>query len=218
MNLSWIGAEWGSAYGVKAVPDNTLDGVPDMDSLLMDGHVSNLSEEKKLVAGVLAFGSYISGSVSTGRPVQRLAANEVSRFFKDREVTVPEVTDTPVATWPSGGGRLYITYGDYQSSEFNQVLGQPHRFVVRLYDSSQYSGAISSAHELRLTSNAQVMNRYQPERFSLDLLAVALGLVLSEDLHVRSLCYVGAESSVDWQSVRELVRATGVTLDNPIVL
>lgn len=200
-----------STFFLSAVPDDVADGYPPIDRLLLDVLIQEVSPGNQVVAGVLAFEQYIGQEVTIGKDIPRMVERAIQAFFDSRPVSAHRVTDAPSRVWPSAG-TMYI-------SEFEQYVkppltspGSPHDYYVEVADGRVFNGALASAHQLIVASNAALISRLRSGTFAKDALLMAVGVLLARDLHVRNIHIESDEDARNLQRYRSLLRSIDINL------
>lgn len=200
-----------SGYVLSATPDDNADGYPPISTLQIDTVVNNLSTAKQAVAGCLAFGDYVGQEVLLTKPIPRMAQVAILEFFGDRSVFAHPANDTPVKVWPSSGSLVISSYSDSRAAH-RPNLSSSHTYSLELADGSMYNGVFSSPHGVILASNAQFMASLENARFDLAGLQIAVGVMLSEDLHLRNLHLCAQLDNSRFERYKALLRAVELNL------
>lgn len=196
---------------LSAKPDDGSDGVPPISGLHIDTVFQNLSPARQAIAGCLAFEDYVGQEVLLSKPIPRMAQVAILDFFGVRKVFAHPVTDVPSKVWPSSGSLLISTYGSRQDDR-GFYSGPSHNYSLELADGTLYNGVISSPHRAVLATNALFMAGIEDARFSLTGLQLAIGVLLSEDLHMRNLHICAQLEREEFTRYRALLRSVELNL------
>lgn len=200
-----------SGFRLLCEPDGEADGQPPIPELLIDTLVQNLSRERLAVAGALAFGEFIANELVVDREISRLAQSGIADFFAGRRVTALPATDVAKAVWPSSGTMHLDSFVRGSTPPLTKP-GEAHDYYVEIADGVTFNGAIASAHKMVVASNAAFLARLDSTRHSYDYLLLALGVLLSEDTHMRNVHLCEPTFDGDLISARMLLRSVGLNL------
>jgi hypothetical protein len=175
-----------ASFTLSAVPDDVTDGQPPIDMLLIDTPIHDVAPGNQVVAGILAFEQYIGQEVSLHNEVPRMVERSIREFFSDRPVGVTRVSDLPRPAWPSAGTMHVSEFDRYLTPPLTSP-GHPHDYYVQVADGAVFNGALASAHQLVVASNALLLSRLRNGIFSKDALLISVGVLLSRDLHLRKI-------------------------------
>lgn len=200
-----------SGFRLICEPDGEADGSPSVPEVQVDTLVQNLSRERLAAAGALAFGNYIANEIVVDREISRLAQSGIAEFFAGRTVIAHPVTDTAKAVWPSSG-TMHLSDLRFAQSPPLTKPGEAHDYYVEIADGVTFNGAIASAHKLAVASNIAFLARLDAARYSRDNLMVALGVLLSEDTHMRNIHLCNPQYDSNLNASRLLLRAVGLNL------
>lgn len=217
MDFRWTGAGWPGTFGIKAdYAIDSLDAAPPIDTLWIDRSLDNVSAEIKLLVGVLCFGPYAGTVVKLDQPVNRETAYSVGHFLKSfgSDTVVENVTDVPKAIWPANGCLVVGEAEDLPSRRMNNFEpgAESHNFYLNLYDSSEFSGFLSNAHEAHLATNAMKLADFSKGRIPRIRTKIATALLCIQDLHLSTVHYMGALDESELLSIRSLLRGAGIGL------
>lgn len=200
-----------NGFLLKAQVDDFTDGHPSINELRLDTLVQTLPPARLAIAGCIAFGAFVGQSVVVTGKVPRMAADAITDFFADRKVVTEPIEDVPASVWPSSG-TLHIRHYAAEFTPPPKEPGTEHRFYVQVADGALYNGALASPHQLIVASNAGVMQSMEPEAFKPGRLEVALGVLLSSDLHSRGIHVAGCQDEEFMMSCKRLLRAAELNL------
>lgn len=196
---------------LSAEGDAHVDGIPPVNELRIDTVVQSLSPARIAVAGCIAFDEYIGQEVVLNSSIPRMAQSAIAEFFGGRGVSATPVSDVPGPVWPSAG-TLYVESFDSFLVPPVTVAGDAHDFYVQIADGALFNGALSSAHQLILASNAATIAHMRSSTLSNAGLDIALGVLLSQDLHVRGIHVSSAHGLTYLDRCQKLLRAVELNL------
>lgn len=199
------------SFALTAVPDDIADGYPPLDHLLVDTAIQDLPPAHQVVAGVIAFENYVGQQVTGNREIPRMVEQAITAFFEHRPVSAHPVSDVPGRVWPSSGTLYMSEYDQYFVPPITSA-GSPHDYYVQLADGAIFNGALASAHQLIIASNALSITRLRPDTFAKPALYAAVGVLLSRDLHVRNIHIMTDQGPCDLRRHRSLLRSIDVNL------
>lgn len=199
------------SFRLLCEPDGEADGQPPVPEVLMDTLVQKLSGERLAVAGALAFGEFIANEIIVDREIGRLTQSGIANFFGERRVTALPVSDVAKAVWPSSGTMHLSDYGQGGTPPLTKP-GEAHDYYVEFADGVTFNGALASAHKMVVASNAPFLSRLSSTRYSYDYLLVAMGVLLSEDTHMRNIYLAKPKYDSNLHSAQSLLRSVGLNL------
>lgn len=200
-----------SSFTLAAIPDDVADGYPPLDQLVVDTAIQDLTPAHQVVAGVIAFEHYVGQQVTHSRELPRMVEQAITAFFEGRHVSAHPVTDVPGRVWPSSG-TLYVSEYDQYLAPPMTPTGNPHDYYVQVADGAMFNGALASAHQLIIASNAPSISRLRPDTFAKPGLYTAVAVLLSRDLHVRNIHITTDQAAGDLTRYRSLLRSIDLNL------
>lgn len=200
-----------SGFVLKAHADDYTDGYPPVNELRVDTPIQTLPAARLAIAGCVAFGSYVGQSVTTTQAIPRMAVEAISRFFSERHVAARPILDIPKSAWPSAGILSVQTYDPGFVPPSKSATGA-HEYHLEIADGSLYNGVLSSPHHLVVASNLAVLVQMDPHRISAAALKIAIGVLLSTDLHVHRIHITGEPGTEFLSRCKTLLRSADLSL------
>lgn len=193
---------------LRAVDDGVYDGVPLINELLIESTFRNVTADMQVVAGALLFKEFVGHEVSTNGDVARQAAEAIGDYFSNRKVSVKGITDRPVAVWPSVG-TLAVRCSDNIPKPPTKETSFSH--TMSLLDSNFFSGAVSAVSESYISTTAPVFSKVNAA--PLWRIALAVGVLASADLHVRTIALCEEDfGTISTEAEELLLRAINLNL------
>lgn len=195
---------------LEASPDDYFDGQPKIAQLLFDTILANSSTDHVAVAAALLFGDYVGHEFFLDSPISRLAAEAVQSYLKGRRITIQNVSDIARTPWPSAGCLQVQLLKELPEFE-TTPRGQVHGHQLFLADSGLFNGALGSPHQSIVATNVHVFSQLNDVHYTRIL--IALGILFSRDLHMRTIEVPQGQLSVaEVQEITALVRAVDLNV------
>lgn len=196
-----------------AIPEE-YDAYPRPDRLLLEWVPrAQISADRLLLAGVLAFSDSCSGKVGlmNQAAVSAPLDEAISRFYSGRSVRCSEVNLRPQDAIRGASAFVFRAYGeDAPSTQWNG-FDDYRELGLEILDSTEVSGASFSSNVFRIPSNARWMQNAR--RGKPLFCALAVGLLMSHEYEVAEFI-VGNDvrESLEERSVVELLKAVGISV------
>lgn len=159
---------------LTAIPGE-IDGFPAIERLEFSAIPSSVSSDRVAVAGILAFGPYISGQVQFEEKISALTAEIIARYMNPRWVHVTPLhpSNLPI---PRGSQPIVIQ---------NKISPSPTDRQLVIVRNDRYEGSVIGMETSVIPSNAWLIDKLnginQSSRFSSEL---AVAVLMAESLNI----------------------------------
>lgn len=203
INFSIVAEE---EYCLLSAAPGEIDGFPAIASLRLDTVPQKVSPDRIAVAGILAFGRYLSGQVQFDSKISALTAELIARFMRPRWVHVTPLhpANLPI---PRGTKTVRLT------ESISRIASEAVLVVVR---SDQYQGAIVGRNATIVASNAWIIDQLDAanEIDSLSArLAVAVLMAEQMDTAVIRIENIDHKDAPEISALKELLGAVGLGME-----
>ena len=202
--------EHNTGMRLEGIPDDMFDGQPKINQLIFDSVLANPSADHIAVAAALVFGEFVGHDFYSGSPISRLAAEAIQDYLSGRRVSVQKLTDVARSSWPSAGVLKVDRFSHLPVFETTKA-GEVHGHQLYFADGRMFNGAIGSPHQSIVASNLDVFSTVN--QIELTNIIVALGVLFSRDLHMRTIeVQRQALSEREARNIADLVRAVDLNV------
>lgn len=210
MKFRLVNQDHNAGMLLEAIPDAVFDGQPKIGRLVFDSIVANTSPDHIAISTALVFGDYIGHEIHSEKPISRMTGEAIQEFLDGRRVSIQNFTDTPRSPWPSAGlleVNQFSQLPDFETTKRGEVHGHQIFFA----DGTLFNGAIGSPHQSVVASNFRVFAELN--EISLAKILVALGVLFSRDLHMRTVKVPRLDlTDSDCEKISNLVRAADLNI------